>query len=321
MTTDQGTATGRALYERWRGDPEAFWAEAARALDWTKAPERIFDPARGWFPDGICNACWNAVDRHVIRGEGARPAIGYRSDTGGERIVAYERLWTELQVLGAILRDCGVGMGERVAILMPPLPEAVFGMLACARIGAVHVAISGDASTDDIAKVVGRTKPKAILTAGGGHAPHKSRLDEALALACHESVTCVVLQRAEAPVTLDPQRDRDWRMLWEEAVNYAKTSDCVMLAADHPLCILPDGAVRDHGASMVALALAAKSSGVEGDDAPPIADIATPAAQSVIYGSLLGGQAVRLVEGTAVGGAISLPWTMPRSLDEPPISA
>jgi propionyl-CoA synthetase len=322
MTMDK-EAAGRTLHERWRQDPNAFWTEAARSLDWNKAPKQNFDPARGWFPGGVCNACWNAVDRHVMRGHGADPAIIHEPAAGGERrVVPYERLWTELQVLGAILRDRGVAVGDHVVIFMPAVPEAVFGMLACARIGAVHVAVSGGASTDDLAKVIARAKPKVILTASAGFdadraTPYKARLDEALTLA-RDDAACVVLQRERAPAKVNPQREHDWRVLWEEAVNYAKTSDCVPLAAGHPLCILPDGAASDHGGSMVALAVSMESRLQAGAADVRIADVATPAAQSAIYGTLLCGRAVELVEGNPSGSAVPLSWSMPRSLNEPP---
>jgi propionyl-CoA synthetase len=192
-------------------------------------------------------------------------------------------------------------------------------MLACARIGALHVAVPGDASIQNIAEVVDHTTPKTILTASDHATSHKTRLDKVLALGGHQPAACLVLQRTQVPVALEPPRDRDWRMLWEEGVNYAKTSDCVPLAAGHPLCILPDGAMRDHGGSMVALAMSTKAILAAGNEAPRIADVATPAAQSTIYGALLCGQAVRLVESAAASDAHALPWNMPVTIDDPAI--
>src|SRR5262245_61711974 len=104
-------------YERWRRDPESFWAAAARDIDWYEAPRRVFDPAAGvygrWFPDAVCNTCWNAVDRHVMRGRGEQPAIIYDSPLAGQkRILTYHRLQVETQVLAAILRNFGIEKGE-----------------------------------------------------------------------------------------------------------------------------------------------------------------------------------------------------------------
>src|SRR5258705_9846703 len=92
------------VYGHWQRDPEGFWAEAAREIDWYETPQRIFDPSAGvygrWFTDGVCNTCWNAVDRHVMRGRGAQPAIVYDSPLAGtKRVIAYDRLWTEVQIL------------------------------------------------------------------------------------------------------------------------------------------------------------------------------------------------------------------------------
>ena len=119
-------------YARWQRDPEGFWAEAAREIDWYEAPKGVFDPAAGtygrWFADGVCNTCWNAVDRHVIGGRATQPAIVYDSPLAGtRRVIAYDRLWTEVQILAAVLRDFGVGKGDRVILYMPMVPEAVFG--------------------------------------------------------------------------------------------------------------------------------------------------------------------------------------------------
>ena len=146
---DARTSRYQDEYERWRRDPEAFWADAARDIDWYEPPKRIFDPAAGvygrWFPDAVCNTCWNAVDRHVMRGRGAQPAIIYDSPLAGtKRILTYDLLLTEVQVLAALLRDFGVEKGDRVVLYMPMVPEAVIGMLACARIGAVHSVVFGE---------------------------------------------------------------------------------------------------------------------------------------------------------------------------------
>jgi propionyl-CoA synthetase len=258
-------------YERWRSDPEAFWAAAARDIDWVEPPRRVFDADNGvygrWFPDGVCNTCWNAVDRHATRGRGAQAAIVYDSPLAGEkRVIAYERLWTEVQLLGAILRDFGVGKGDRVVLYMPMVPEAIYAMLACARIGAVHSVVFGGFAARELATRIDDARPKLILSASCGLEPgrivnYKPLLDEAIALAQHKPSACIILQRPQSPCELVAGRDHDWRTLWEEAVNYAKTSDCVPLAATDPLYILytsgttgrPKGVVRDNGGHMVAL--------------------------------------------------------------------
>jgi propionyl-CoA synthetase len=309
-------------YERWRRDPEAFWTDAARDIDWYETPRRTFDPQAGvygrWFPDGVCNTCWNAVDRHATRGRGAQAAIVYDSPLAGEkRVISYERLWTEVQLLGAILRDFGVGQGDRVVLYMPMVPEAVYAMLACARIGAVHSVVFGGFAARELATRIDDAKPKVILSAScglevGRIVKYKPLLDEAIALAQHKPSACIVLQRPQAPCELVAGRDHDWRTLWEEAVNYAKTSDCVPLAATDPLYILytsgttgrPKGVVRDNGGHMVALNWSMKNLyGMRpGDVYWAASDVGWVVGHSyIVYAPLIYGCTTILYEGKPVG--------------------
>ena len=187
------TSRYHEVYARWRRDPEGFWAEAAREIDWIEPPKKIFDPEAGvygrWFVDGKCNTCWNAVDRHVMAGRADQPAIIYDSPLAGtKRTISYGLLWTETQVLAAILRDFGVGKGDRVIIYMPMVPEAVIAMLACARIGAVHSVVFGGFAPRELATRIDDAKPKLILSASCGLEPgrvvkYKPLLDEAIDLA------------------------------------------------------------------------------------------------------------------------------------------
>ena len=268
---DARTSRYHEVYARWQRDPTAFWAEAAREVDWYEAPKTVFDPNAGvygrWFTDGVVNTCWNAVDRHVMRGRAAQPALVYDSPLAGtKRVIAYDRLWTEVQLLGAILRDFGVEQGDRVVIYMPMVPETVFAMLACARIGAVHSVVFGGFAARELAARIDDAKPKLILSASCGLEPgrivaYKPLLDEAIALSQHKPAACMILQRPQLAATLVPGRDHDWKTQWDEAVNYAKTSDCVPLKATDPLYILytsgttgrPKGVVRDNGGHLVAL--------------------------------------------------------------------
>jgi propionyl-CoA synthetase len=258
-------------YARWQRDPEGFWAEAAREINWYEAPKRVFDPAAGtygrWFADGVCNTCWNAVDRHVIGGRATQPAIVYDSPLAGtRRVIAYDRLWTEVQILAAVLQDFGVGKGDRVTLYMPMVPEAVFGMLACARIGAVHSVVFGGFAPRELATRIDDAKPKLLLSASCGLEPgrliaYKPLLDEAIALARHKPSACIILQREQAEAKLLDGRDHDWKTLRDRALECAKKTDCIRLAATDPLYISytsgttgrPKGVVRDNGGHMVAL--------------------------------------------------------------------
>jgi len=138
-------------------DPEAFWLAAADALTLDKIPERAFDPGQGpygrWFPDGRLNACYNAVDRHAEGSRRDQAAIVYDSPvTGTKRSITYGELHHEVATLAAVLAEMGVGKGDRVVLYMPMVPEAVFGMLACARLGAVHSVVFGGFAANELAK-------------------------------------------------------------------------------------------------------------------------------------------------------------------------
>ena len=198
---DARTSRYPEVYARWQRDPHAFWAEAAQAIDWIETPKRVFDPDAGvygrWFVDGVCNTCWNAVDRHVMSGRGEQVAIIYDSPLAGQkRTLTYHRLQVETQVLAAILRNFGVEKGDRVILYMPMVPEAVIAMLACARIGAVHSVVFGGFAANELATRIDDAKPKLVLSASCGLEPgrivtYKPLLDEAIRLATHKPGVCL----------------------------------------------------------------------------------------------------------------------------------
>ncbi len=260
------------VYAQWQRDPQRFWGEAAAAIDWYEKPKPVFDPAAGvygrWFTDGVCNTCFNAVDRHVAAGRGDQAAIVYDSPLAGvTRTITYHRLLTETQVLGGMLRDLGVGKGDRVLLYMPMVPEALFAMLACARIGAVHSVVFGGFAARELATRIDDATPKLILSAScglepGRIVPYKPLLDEAISLAGHKPAACLLLQRPQAEAAMVDGRDRDWAAMRDHALIHARSAwDCVPVAATDPLYILstsgttgrPKGVGRDNGGHMVAL--------------------------------------------------------------------
>ena len=206
-----------AVYTRWMNDPEGFWAEAAEGIDWIKAPSTIIDQHAGtygrWFPDGVCNTSQNCLDRHVAAGRGEQVAIIYDSPiTNSSRTITYSQLLRDVEILGHALKGFGVGKGDRVLIYMPMVPEALVGMLACARIGAVHSVVFGGFAAHELATRIDDSTPKLILAASCGIEPgrivqYKPLLDRAMDEAHHKVQTCLVLQRAQAQASLVAGRD------------------------------------------------------------------------------------------------------------------
>jgi propionyl-CoA synthetase len=320
---DARTSRYHEVYARWQRDPQGFWGEAAQAIDWIEPAKQVFDPGAGvygrWFAGGVCNTCWNAVDRHVMQGRGEQPAIIYDSPLSSQkRTLTYSRLQVETQVLAAILRNFGVGKGDRVVLYMPMVPEAVVAMLACARIGAVHSVVFGGFAANELATRIDDAKPKVILSASCGLEPgrivkYKPLLDEAIRLAGHKPDACLILQRPQEEATLVPGRDHDWAAVRDEAIVFARSVyDCVPVAATDPLYILytsgttgrPKGVVRDNGGHMVALKWSMHNLyGVEpGEVWWCGSDIGWVVGHSyIVYGPLLHGATSVLYEGKPVG--------------------
>src|SRR5215813_6404018 len=268
---DRVVSRYRDVYARAQNDPEGFWGEAARAIDWYEPAKRVFDPAAGvygrWFVGATCNTCHNAVDRHVAAGRGNQPALIYDSPLAGvKHTFTYSELLTEVGALAAVLKDLGIGVGDRVILYMPMVPEAAIGMLACARIGAIHSVVFGGFAARELATRIDDAKPKVILSAScgielGRVVRYKPLLDEAIALATAKPEACLILQRPQADADLVRGRDHDWAGVREAALRAGKAADCVPVKATDPLYILytsgttakPKGVVRDNGGHMVAL--------------------------------------------------------------------
>src|SRR6187397_3123894 len=187
---DARTSRYHEIYARSLADPEGFWGEAAAAIDWYEPAKRVFDKDAGvygrWFTGASCNTCYNAIDRHVERGRGAQAAIIYDSPvTHTKRAISYAELQREVATLAAVLVDFGVTKGDRVIIYMPMVPEALFAMYACARIGAIHSVVFGGFAAKELATRIDDAKPKLVLSASCGIEPgrvvrYKPLLDDAL---------------------------------------------------------------------------------------------------------------------------------------------
>src|SRR6266581_4097910 len=310
------------IYARSRRDPEGFWAEAARDIDWYEPAKKVFDPNAGvyghWFVGATCNTCFNAVDRHVAGGRGAQAALIYDSPvTGSKRTFTYAELLAEVGALAAVLKDFGVERGDRVILYMPMVPEAVIAMLACARIGAIHSVVFGGFAANELATRIDDARPKLVLSAScgieaGRVVTYKNLLDEAIRLAKSKPQGCLILQRPQAPASLVAGRDHDWAELREKAMAAKKTAACVPVAATDPLYILytsgttgqPKGVVRDNGGHMVALRWSMRNLyGVEpGEVYWAASDIGWVVGHSyIVYAPLFHGCTSILYEGKPVG--------------------
>ncbi len=208
------------VYASWQNDPEAFWLDAAKAIDWDEAPVKaLTDKGEGlyeWFADAKVNTCYNAVDRHVENGRGDQVAIIHDSPiTGSISKITYRELQNRVASLAGALRAKGVEKGDRVIIYMPMVPEALEAMLACARIGAIHSVVFGGFAANELAVRIDDATPKAIIAASCGLEPgrvvkYKPLLDGAIELADHKPEFSVILQREQEVVDLGP-RDVDWQ--------------------------------------------------------------------------------------------------------------
>jgi propionyl-CoA synthetase len=310
--------TYAATYAASLEDPTAFWADAARGIDWSTPWETVVDrdaePLARWFVGGRLNTCHNALDRHVASGRADQKALIYDSPmTGGQRAYTYAELLDEVAQLAGMLRGQGVVAGDRVLIYMPMIPQAVMAMLACARIGAIHSVVFGGFAPKELATRIDDAKPKLLLMASCGLEPgrvveYKPLVDAACEIAEHAPERCVVFQRDEARAELSRDRDADWQTLLASA----EPTGCVDLAATDPLYILytsgttgvPKGVVRDNGGHAVALHWSLENVyGMQpGDVFWAASDIGWVVGHSyIVYAPLLLGCTTLLYEGKPVG--------------------
>ncbi|RDI57271.1 propionyl-CoA synthetase [Microvirga subterranea] len=309
------------VYARWKTNPVGFWEEAAREIDWIRPADKIFDPDAGtygrWFVGAQCNTCYNAVDRHVAT-RGDQAAIIYDSPiTGTKQTLTYAELQDEVATLAAVLQDMGVRKGDRVVLYMPMIPQASIGMLACARIGAIHSVVFGGFAPKELATRIDDAKPKVILSAscgieGSRVIPYKPLLDEAITLSSSKPDSCLVFQRPQLDCSLVDGRDRDWKAEVSRARAEGRKAECVAVAATDPLYVLytsgttgkPKGVVRDNGGHMVALKWTMKNFfGVDpGEVFWAASDVGWVVGHSyIVYGPLLHGATAILYEGKPVG--------------------
>lgn len=317
-----------AFYRRSVEEPEAFWAEQARLIDWQTPPGRILDDSRPpftrWFAGGKTNLCHNAVDRHLKERADQAALIYVSSETGEEKVYSFRELHQEVQRTAAMLRELGVGKGDRVLIYMPMIAQAAFAMLACARIGAIHSVVFGGFASVSLASRIEDATPKVVVSAdagsrGGKVVPYKPLLDEAIRLSSHKPQAVLLADRGLAAMELIAERDHAWGAL---AAKHAQTLvPCEWLdATDISYTIYtsgttgrPKGVQRDVGGYAVALAASMKHIflGEPGQTYFSTSDIGWVVGHSyIIYGPLIAGMATIMYEGLPIRPDAGIWWSL-----------
>jgi len=306
-----------SIYEASLGDPEGFWEEQAKAIEWFAFPRKIRSQNKEglcrWFEGGKLNTCFLAVDRHIDEGRGDQVAIYFDSPvTNTKESFTYLRLRDEVARLAGALKKLGVSKGDRVIIYMPMIPQTLFAMLACARIGAIHSVVFGGFASHELSKRIDDAEPKLILTASCGIEvnrviPYKPFIDEALLESRHQVDSVVIYQRQESLAEIIEGRDYDW----EELVASAQAVNCEWLDATDPLYVIytsgttgrPKGVVRDNGGHAVAMDFSMRTvyGANPGDVFWAASDVGWIVGHSyIVYGPLIRGCTTIVYEGKPV---------------------
>ncbi len=304
------------LYRQSIEEPERFWGEQARLIHWDTPPTRILDqsnpPFRRWFVGGTTNLCHNAVDRHLAERGEQLALVAISTETGVTEEITYRVLYREVNRFAGILKGLGVGRGDRVVVYMPNMAEAVYAMLACARIGAIHSVVFGGFAAHNLALRIDDAEPKLLICAdagmrGGKVIPYKPLVDAALAEAKAPPPHVLIVSRG-----LDPDlrrvegRDVDYARLRAEHMN--DEVPVTWLESNEPSYLLytsgttgkPKGIQRDVGGYAVAMALSIRT---VFDIAPgqvmfSTSDVGWAVGHSYnVYGPLIGGATALLYEG------------------------
>ncbi|WP_053698864.1 acetate--CoA ligase [Streptomyces sp. NRRL F-5755] len=233
-------------YEQAAADRLGFWAAQAKRLTWASEPTETLDwsnpPFAKWFADGKLNVAYNCVDRHVENGLGDRVAIHFEGEPGDTRAITYAELQREVSQAANALTELGVVAGDRVAIYLPMIPEAVIAMLACARLGAPHSVVFGGFSADALATRINDADARVVITADGGYrrgkpSALKPAVDEALTRPGTENVRSVLVVRRTGQEDVAWTEGRD--VWWHEIVGrQSGTHTPEAFDAEHPLFIL-----------------------------------------------------------------------------------
>jgi acetyl-CoA synthetase len=302
-------------YARAEADPDAFWAEQADRLSWATKPTEVLDwsnpPFAKWYADGTLNAAYNCLDRHVEAGAGDRVAFHFEGEPGDTRTITYAELTTSVKQAANALVELGVKAGDRVAIYLPMIPEAVVAMLACARIGAPHTVVFGGFSADALSTRILDCGVEVVITADGGYrkgttSALKPAVDAALEK-CPDVRHVLVIKRTGQQTPMTEGRD----LWWDDIVGRQATEHaCESFPAEHPLYIMytsgstgkPKGILHTTGGYLVGTAYthwATFDLKAETDVFWTAADIGWVTGHSyLVYGPLVNGATSVMYEGT-----------------------
>ncbi len=308
--------------------PEAFWAEEAQRIHWETPFAQTLDYSRApfarWFIGGQTNLCYNAVDRHLAERADQAALIAISTETNTERVYSFAQLQQEVMAMAATMQSLGVGRGDRVLIYMPMIAEAVFAMLACARIGAVHSVVFGGFASNSLASRIDDAQPRLIVSAdagsrGGKVIPYKGLLDDAIDMAGHKPQQVLLVDRGLAPMARTAPRDVDYAPLRETflgqqvPVTWLESNETSYVLYTSGTTGKPKGVQRDVGGYAVALASSMQHifCGKPGETYFCTSDIGWVVGHSyIVYGPLIAGMATVLYEGLPIRPDAGIWWSI-----------